>query len=71
MKQLIRCMRCDKMYPISLCYQAEIPADVESAIDHEIVNQKREGHICAVCNKILGFKTNDEKYKEAQRIYTL
>jgi len=61
MKQITKCLSCDKAVSIGLCYEAQTIAYVTNSIAGTMNEQKIKGHICPKCNKRMGFKTNSKK----------
>lgn len=64
MKKIKSCLICDRPVAKSLSYQAEVAYIAKNFLTGEKSLNKLKGHICPVCNKKGGYKTDSRKLEK-------
>ena len=59
MKRIVKCLTCKKPVPLHLSYLAEIEVKQKTRRGYKDIVVP--GHICPVCNKLMGYKTSKNK----------
>jgi len=61
MKQVAECFNCQKIIPLSLSYQVQQLVNTTHPLTGEVGQERMGGFVCAICNKLMGYKTSQKK----------